>query len=209
MPQPLVGDVVQVTYVGTINNQTTLTSLFYGCAEPFQVVTIEDFYNSLWNIIKPAGTNDLTTPFLNTCGNNFTLNHAKIQLIAPARMFFKDFVIAQAGKHVDICNNQNVCCVISKRTGFGERGGHGRWRLPGLPDTATIGGLLDDLYIPLVVTLAAKWMEPLLGVGAVGRLEPCIYHPFETVVPQWDAIRQTFAQADVRTQRTRNIGKGI
>lgn len=107
------------------------------------------------------------------------------------------------------CSTFNVAAVLTKKTAQAGRWAIGSIHIPGLPTNAYGDGMLTDAgYVASMQDLADELIEPLVGVTGAGEYIPVIAHPVGEHGGSTEILRYD-VQTEVRTQRTRTVGKGI
>lgn len=107
------------------------------------------------------------------------------------------------------CTAFNVSTVITKRTTFAGRWAIGSMHLPGVPSLAYTDGKLTDVpYLGEVADVAIEMLAPLVGPIGGGSYAPCLVHkPGEH--GGHTLLFDTEVQLELRTMRSRTVGRGI
>jgi hypothetical protein len=163
----------------------------------------------LHNQTKPAGATDLWSSLLAACSNEWGIHKLRYQVIYPIRYDFWDWDMTYLGQIANPLVNQNLCAVITKKTGLSGRRFVGRWRVPGQPASAMAAGHFIGAHQTLLHSVADRWTTMVAQDQGAGRLAPCLYHPKADGAAPYHEITDYTLNLDVRTQRTRNVGKGI
>jgi len=208
MAAPGVGMVTSVSFIGTCNAQRIMNTIHYRMNVAWTQGTVSAYYTAFFNQIKPAGAFDICTTFLDMLSNHYTLDDLRIQVIHPVRYRSALFHIGAAGAVNDGCSAQNVCLSIEKFTEFSGRSQVGRIHVGGLGTS----GYADGFVAGATRIKAAIWTDklflPVFEDQGPGDNRPVIYHPKPNTQTKTNDIVGFNVKDTLRTQRTRNIGKG-
>lgn len=206
---------VKVGYVA--NGQQCYNVLHYRpnaeveAADPYNIQ--EEFVDS--NVGAANGT--LVGEYKELLAENVTVNRITAQFIKVQRWRASERVLAVAGTYPGECTAQNVQATLIKRGLFGRRSAVGHVHVGGLSAAAYINGEtvpgFRTQFNQFKNTLAGNWTS--LATGLV--LRPVILN--KTLIPGSNPKRYiisgttlifTWTQSFfLRTQRTRNVGRGI
>ena len=208
MAVPAVGMVTALSFVGRCNGQRVLNTVHYRMAVAWSQATIQAYLAAFVNRIYIAGASDLTTPFLDCLSADYGLEKIRAQVIWPVRYRSYDFATALIGGQVGNSTAQNAAGVLTKKADLAGRSKIGSLHLGGLSQADYSAGLLTLGLKTRMATLGNALIQSVFDGANPGRNDPVIYHPGANANPKTDDIIEFFVQNEVRTQRTRTIGKG-
>jgi len=208
MAAPAVGMIVAVNFLGRCNNQRILNTIHYRMDAAFDSPDLETFYQELSVLIESGGLYDIETAYLACHSTTFAFDTIRNQVVYPVRYRGLDFTVSSFGTTNGDCTAQNVSAVMTKQVELSGRSKVGSLHIGGLSSADYSGGLIGvGLSIRLVALKAVLSVQIAQDQGP-GLLKPVLYHPGVNANPKFDYITNWKIQETLRTNRTRNVGKG-
>jgi hypothetical protein len=208
MAAPVAGMITSVTFVGRSNEQRILNTVHYRNKVQWDSPTIDTYYNSFYSHISLGGAVPLTQKFLGCLCEQYTLTGIRLQVVWPIRYRGKTFSENEGGGRLGFDNAQNVTAVITKTCELSGRSKVGSIHLGGLAAADYTNGLLVQGLKDKMAELAATMLLEVSQDFGTGINEPVLYHPSPNANPKYDVLTGMIIQDTLRTQRTRNVGKG-
>lgn len=211
MAVPTLNAIHSLTWIYRSNEQLLMNTIHYRMSIAWNTASIDGFYNNIQGQVGPGGTYPLTDTFTNCLCEQATLIHMRHQLIYPIRYRGKTFDVNIAGGRTGVDKAQNVSAVITKQTELSGRRYVGSVHLGGLSATDYDNGLLNTGLKVAISQFQAAMMTKILQDSGAGESTPVIFHkvPPTSNDPRYTDISGTLLQDTLRTNRTRNVGKGI
>lgn len=198
--------ILEVTLIGTLAGQTTLTILHYklgstGISDGESAITAA---NAAINNALPSS---LVAYYLACCGESFALDSIRYQWIYTVRYLARTVPSAfDQGTVAGACMPPGVSVAITKQSQLAGRHGRGTVHMPGVPLTFVTAGLLDGSAQAPYTNLANE-LEAPIPVGGGTFAAPVIYQRASPINSQ--QVIQTTVQQNVRTMSRRVVGRGI
>lgn len=203
----LAGDKVLITFVGSLNGQTTMSTFTYGVASTVGSIQQDDAFLALRNAICSAGK--LRDKFVACCPSNWSMVDIWIQVVGPTRYVKYDFGDTGAGPKSDYtANTSNVAAVILRRGDRASRKAISTLHVPAATDAEWItGGLLTVEALTSLGALATEILLPITTSTTVATYDPIINNgPLSGDITP---ITISSAKDQVRTMTRRTVGRGI
>lgn len=211
-----VGDIVEVKVFGSIFNQRTITTFPYAVTTPSTSGYIPDL---LANIASYFDNGDVSPglAFYACCPTNWESDYITAQLVYPIAYRAEQSITGLPGTDDFAAVTANSAASIERASLLAGRENVGRISIPAIAAERMADGLLTAPFVTKMLTLAERmknvWTNPL--IDATLALSPCLIHRVKDgTPPRWrirdyTLVTHTSPKLEVRTQRTRNIGKGI
>lgn len=210
------GSLIEVRVHYGVNLQKCMNVFHYynaGDSTGFTVPELTEGFAQA-NIGGANGTWD--TEFANALAINAIVNRVDVQLVFPARWRAFETIVARAGVRGTACTAQNVQGSISKFGDMANRHNQGGMRIGAVSPGDYTGGLITGAYKTALTTLATQLMTV-----RVDSLTPTTYHlaiankePIPGTNPpkfRFSGLRPVIGlvvENEIRTQRTRTVGRG-
>ena len=205
-----VNTLLQVQIRSRVNTQRLLNVLHWRNVTQSSVATISSEYDEIWSMINGSGVGQLNlVALLRPClSTDVTIDEVRLQFVRPIRYVHKPFTVALSGTFAAACPVQNIQATIVKS---GERAGkhyRGAVRLGGLGSSAYSGGLLTVGFRTTMANFASTIKAPFSTAGNA------TWHAriFNRITQTWQNDSAEFTESlvkeEVRTQRTRTVGRG-
>jgi len=203
-----VGDIVAVSFMGTINAQRTVSTLHFRAADASGTATATLMQN-LITLVRAGGGggNTLETTFLNCCAQNFTLDSIRAQKISTVRAKFEQQLRAVPGNVAVDCDITNVSGVITKQGALANRHNIGSMHMPAVPNGYASAGDCSGTYLTLLNAWAAKFTDVQTVAADTVNYFPVIFN--KTIPADSAFISSAFPQTSLRVMRRRTVGLGI
>lgn len=215
MPSPYafpaisVGDIVLHTLVGTLLNQTIMTTFWYECVTAGAL----DKQQAMSGLdASLEGVGKLHARYRAAIPDNMVMVERWYQVIAPIR--YVKYIIADTrpGTGVGPADTANVACVYERRSGLAGRKQVGIVHLP-CPTTsdAIADGLLTGAQKINVQNLATENQNDV-SAGSGTTFSPILYTRPKLSPPTPSEVHllyDCFVRDRVRVQRRRTVGLGI
>lgn len=212
MPAPdlgntAVGDIIQLTFRGTLNSQRILSTFAYRIADLGTGAVLRwDFYDQMHTAINTA--TKMKDKFLACIASNYTLESSRYQYVIPLRRIFRDFGELSPGARAGNAVAPNLAASIERRSDVVGREGIGRLQMPGMLAADIVAGYLSGTYATLAGALATE-MEQSLIVGPNSIIaDPCLFGFNISGTPHWSNIIGANVQGTARTMHRRTVGLG-
>lgn len=205
MPSQLVGDIVRVTIVGSLFQQTIMTVLDYKVTVS-SLDTIRVVANALDAQFDAA--NDLYDSYRAVTPPEYTHTFTWIQTIRPVRYTKSIFAVDSPGTNATPTKVSNVAAVITKRSESATRRGLGSVHMPIAP---TAGGVTNGQIVApmktLLNTLGDKIVLDRTVLAGLTTMVPVIVNSAFAFPPI--EYKDYITQATSRVMRRRTVGLGI
>lgn len=210
--------IFEVGYKYTINSQVCRNFVHFRPEEEVLGVTQRELAELILEQKASDPTGLLVADLLDVLAPNAELNEVSCQPVFPTR--FRKFAIAfsSPGEGAADCDAQNLQVSIEKYAELSGRKYVGGLRVgavpPGNYDNGLITGAAEDLYVDLAESILVQFQVNVLGIEYM--MIPVIAHKAKVVVggvEKWqytgsDPVVGWKVQEQIRTQRTRTVGKG-
>lgn len=214
-----VGDIVEVKFHGSIFGQRTITTF------PYAVTTASSNPSvpALLQLIANYADNGSGSPgleFYGCCPQNWTCEFITAQKVFPLLWRSQKAIVGLPGLLPNDATTANTAASIERASEFGGRPEVGRISIPAVAPQYQDDGLLTPTMTTAMAALALVMKTPWSNTALIDPtlvLTPCIVHRRKVGVPpdqHWEIqdysiVAYTDVKLEVRTQRTRNIGKGV
>lgn len=204
-------DIFQVTLVGLIHGQTTMTTFYYRVGDVGAGLDLDQAYALTEAYLVAAG--NLSSLFRGCCPTNWTLTAHWIQDIHPIRYRKEVFTKSLAGLSTAASPVTNVAASITRVGELSGRNRVGGIRVPIAPSLVTNGVIAAG---QLLTDLNALANEMKVGFG--GGQDPTFSPGFICFVPGQQPNQKVlsfnfnfdcFVQTTSRVVRRRTVGLGI
>jgi len=216
MPALAVNDLVEMKIFGSIFNQRTITTFAYRVSTASTGTNM----NTLLQGCADYFDNGAVAPglaFYDCCAQNWESDYITAQTLYPVAYRAALSITGLPGTDPFDAVTANSAASIERATSLAGRGEQGRISIPAISPDRMADGLLTAPFIVKMQTLCEKmlnvWSNPL--IDATLALTPVLVHRWKVGDPPRWAVRDytdllvAKPKLEVRTQRTRNIGKGI
>ena len=205
MPALAIGDVIEVSFRGTLFGQRILNILHYVVSvtgagqDNFQLEEIAQ------DMATSAISNPIIPAWLASVGAEYTMDEVRAQRVYPTRTIYQRSLVDLAGTHADPCLTANIAVSIQKRGLVSGRTGNGRMQLGGIPRSGMVDGSIDVAgYGALVSSLRnALALNQTTSVTPV-TIQPCIFNPL-AAAPKYQLISSWLVQTTLRTMHRRTL----
>jgi hypothetical protein len=174
--------------------------------------------DELVNGLMSDDAGDIPSFFAACMSTEVTIEEASVQLIHPQRWRVAKFPMALVGTQAGSSDAQNLQASVEKFTAVANRRSHGGVRVGGLSrDTYADGFITNDLKAALTALASNIFIQRTFAFSTSNTvLEPVVVNRTKTVVngkDTWPITGSTIVMGalvhdEVRTQRTRTIGRG-
>lgn len=212
-------EVIEVKCNYFVNGQKCMNVLHYKASGNSVGFLPEDMTAGLLALLDAPGNGTLRGEFAKVFGNNVTITQTTVQGIWPTRYALQIGDQESVGTIASPCEAQNVQGAITKRGLLGNRHNQGGVHVGGMPNSQFDNGLLTPAHKALLQAL----VDNFLAAEQTDGLSPVVYIPAilnrtkvigpdgkphyeitgSTLIDSWEV------QDELRTQRTRTVGRGI
>lgn len=204
--------------VGYVVNTQQCYNVFHYKTEA-ELPTADEIATQEWVIANQegAGNGEIVGEFRKVMSDDVTINELTAQWIFPVRFRVSRVTINVPGNIQSVCDAQNVQGTLTKRGNLGARNNVGSMHIGGLPVNGYTGGFVAAGQLALYATLK-DFLAQEIDFGDVQTpVFPSILNKTKTVVDGKDKYVVTGStlitgwevQTELRTQRTRTVGRGI
>lgn len=204
-----VGSILEYTLVGEVNAQLVETVLHYVVVTESILTPGGNEENAFMAQIGVGGPEDLVTPYLAACSQDYTLFATRAQFIYPTRYAYVEIPTTDPGTIASPCAAQNVAGVITKRTQFAGRKQVGAVHMPGVPNNGYAAGSITGTQKTHYENVADQMLLNPNPTGTAGLYRPIIWHRNTTPLPTFDVWSIYTVQDTLRTMRRRNLRIGV
>jgi hypothetical protein len=201
-----VGDIVSVTYWGTLFSQRVMNVLHYRVT----VDSTDPTYVGAAAALAFAMGSGAVSPglaMLAAQGPQYTLDEIRVQKVNGLRERYVSASFGLPGTHADDVTSPNVSAVLLKKSASVSRRGLGTFHLPGIPETGYAAGYLTPAYQILINAIGARLLNPVTPVLEALVVQPVIWTP--TGDPIYYPVIGTTLVTTLRIMRRRTVGLGI
>lgn len=206
-----VGTLLEVVLDQRCNGQQMLNVLHWRNDSVSSENTLDGEYTEISNKIFSAvgGGLDLMLKLLDCQSVDTTVVRRTLQFVYPLRRRrWVDDVIGASGTRTGPPNAQNVHACIGKHGDNADGHNQGSMHIGGLSNSDYAGGLISSaLAIPLGV-VAGRIKTSFTTLGGATWLPVIRNRITETWLNPYESMTTTIVRTEVRTSRTRTIGKG-
>lgn len=204
------GDLLQITYMGSLYGQQIMTVLHARCkTPPTGTPQTELVLDDLAVKISDPVTFDLTAKYMAAACDEFNFTACRVQRVKPTRSIYAEAPMTQTGHAGPGVPAANIAASIEKRSLVPGRKGVGRVQFAPLPATAIGSGYIQDAWL---LGFGADFAEKLYGTFIGGPLYNSGEYRWclpaggaDEAYDIWDAL----IQDTVRTMHRRTVGLGI
>jgi hypothetical protein len=209
-------DLVTVDVLGTIFNQRIITTFPYVVSQASltnDTITACKAIADYWQ----SGAVSPFLSFLACCPQNYTADWIRVQRVYPTRNRSYSSPVNLPGTDANDATTANSAASIERAAALAGRKYVGRISIPALAPFNQVDGMVLAAFKVKMGTVASKMLNvyaPTTGDGML-QITPCLIHRVKTgTPPHWvitgaSQLYTAIPQDTVRTQRSRNIGKGI
>lgn len=208
MAAPAVGMIVATSFLGRCNNQRILNTIHYRMDVAFDSPDLETFYQEFTVQMESGGAFDIETAYLACHSGTYFLDFIRQQVVYPTRFRGFDFTISANGTQPGDATAQNVSAVLTKQVELSGRSKIGSIHIGGLSAGDYGAGLIGVGLATRLATLKLKLLSQIAQDQGPGICTPVLYHPLPNANPKFDYLTNLKIQETLRTNRTRNVGKG-
>jgi hypothetical protein len=197
-----------VTFVGSLCNQTIMSTFWYELADAGTAVTLKEAQDDFVSkILQAAG---LVDKYLAVCPDNYNLDAIWMQQIKPTRVMKAVYPQAFNGTSGFSALNPNSTWAITRRAELADRKSVSTLRGPIPIDGAIIlnGLILNGGYKTDLGDLAASLKPQIVGPVKGAKWNPIIFNPRRVGAVSRPLV-QVNVSPEVRVQRRRTVGLGI
>lgn len=210
-----INTILQINLNYTVNSQKCMNVMHYSNSVSSTVQTIDAEYNEILNAITLSGPTTINIPlrFKDLMSEASSLTQLVVQFVSPVRYVGKvQNLIGSNGSVLQPCHAQNLQLSFTKYTALAGRKFRGAFRIGGLPVTAYQDGMIDfNTMQPAVGNFANDMVRSFTTAGG-GVWNPGvakIFPPPNTGQSYITWVTRVIVKDEVRTQRTRTVGRGI
>lgn len=207
---------VQVHY--EVSSQKCRNVLHYKYIDSFDLtISAKDIQESfLTTNVGGGGATKLDTAFAALMASNVTVTEVTAQIIYPTRYLISRKTAGLVGANAGVCTAQNVAGVIQKSGPEGNRHNIGSVHVGGLEEAAYADGVITGAYQVKLITLYGHLASVRASNAGAWQWNPHILNRTKVVIDGKDKYVISGAtpvaawgiQGELRTMRTRNVGKG-
>jgi hypothetical protein len=203
-----VGDVVAVSFRGTLFNQRILNIFHYSVGVSGTGTVVEQLQAFANGFIADSFAVPFQAAFLACLAPSYTLDVVRAQRVYPTRSIYAEGTADAPGTFATDTEVSNIAASILKRTETPGRMGIGRVQLAGIPTAAYENGAVTNAYLTgELSTFAADMIlsltEPARGVTFV----PCLFNP-TAPVNKFSVLAAATPQSSLRTMHRRTLRVG-
>jgi hypothetical protein len=207
---------IEVRMLYTVNLQKCMNVFHYvvsGVTTGFTVPELTEEFATT-NVGPANGTWD--TEFSRVLSTDAEITAVDVQLVYPERWRAFRIVTNREGIRDGTCNAQNLQASITKLGERANRANQGGMRVGGVPEPDYIGGLITAPYKTVLETLVLRLADfrsdgvtAATYIPAIANKEPIPgTNPVKFRYKGGTVIEQWFVERELRTQRTRTVGRG-
>lgn len=204
----LVGDSVELQWIGSCFAQTIRMNLTYRCAVQNVGRTTGQTLQELLTTVNGAGANAITPQYLACLPPQYSLLETRAQVIRPTRSAYTSqvFVGGTPGTHASPATVANDSAAVTRRTALAGRRQVSTLKVGPVPDAVSAAGLLVAAYKVLLEAFAGRTTITILNPVGTEQFIPTILTA--TGFPDGRDL-ETFRIGDQsRVQRRRTVGLG-
>lgn len=207
-----IGDIMQLSYRGTVAGQRIIMTRFYRCTAPSDPGnTYQDDMQGVIIEATKVAAGSISQTYLACLPSSYTLNEVRAQIVKPVRYVTVGvFQTAKVGTNTGSGNVTNLAGVITFRTGLAGRKQVSNVHIGPVPSDAPSAGVLEAAYRLVLDNLKGALLNILTPSGFdVGSWTPCIWHrkvPGPAI--SYDYIQSGVVQQTARTMSRRTVGRG-
>jgi hypothetical protein len=201
-----VGDIVSVTFGGTLFSQRVMNVLHYRVS----ISSDSPSYVEASRRVAFAMQQGMVSPGLTMLAAQapeYVLDWVRVQKVNAARERYVQYSVGNPGTYAGVCTSPNVSAVLLKKSESVSRRGLGTFHLPGLPQEGYVGGYLTPAYQEKMNAIGATLLNPVTPVNDAVTVQPVIWTPADGLV--YYPITATTLITTLRIMRRRTVGLGI
>lgn len=204
------GDICEITCFGNLDSQTIINTFHYQYSGPG--VTSLNYTVDLQNLIANFKTGVWTPTWKTRVSTAYILNVIRAQKVGPAlndRGYYVQSTVAETGTDVDVNLPADVQMCVSISTNRSFKGATGSKRFAGLPLNEANGSVWLAGTVTAWNTVGANFSNVLTGSVGTNVYTPVVWSPNPNRRFTPGSILSTRARAEIRTQHSRTVGRGI
>lgn len=204
----VVGDIVEVSFIGTAFEQLILNILHYRVTvQAPGTTTVQGDLANIALSFAVGGDNDLASLMVPLLSTNYGMDFVKAQAVFPVRYASVQVASVIQGTGGTGART-NDAGVITKRTQLSGRDQVGSIHLGPLPDDLVNSGQVTNDWLTAANTLGDAMLLVVSPTGGP-TMEPVLWHRTVPASGQYSTrITNTIAQDTVRTMRRRTVRLG-
>lgn len=211
MPSSLVGDILQLTFLGRYAGQRIMLTHHYRLDAVTAFTDASLVQLGLLDEVRAGagGGNVIEGSYLACLPAQYTLEKIRAQTIALQRLVPTEVARNVNGTHGDDTETGNQAVVITLRTAVAGRSQVSNKHIGPIPQAVTVqdDGLLTVAYKTLATTLASNLNVQINNVATGAVFSPVIYHRTGDG-PNYSKILSYLTQPNIRVMRRRTVGVG-
>lgn len=211
-----IGSMHELQVVYLVNGQKCRNVFHYKLDDGVAGLEPWEFSEHLLSQVAGPGVGQLSTLFASLQATNVHVVEVTAQMVWPTRWRIARASVDVAGVRAGTCTAQNVQACLDKFGSQANRHNQGSMHIGGLSATDYSGGLLTAGFMTAFEFFKAMIALNLATVGPVSSLTPVIANkekvpdsnPVKYRYSGWSETLGWSTSPELRTQRTRNFGKG-
>jgi hypothetical protein len=206
MPLPE-GAIIELTYLGTMYNQTIMNVRHYYVAAQGTTPGVTDEIENFLGHFVDMGVGSVLPAYIACIPEELNVNRVIAQVLTPTRLRRQFETISQNGlaSSSPVTNVQASITFTTLLSGKDQQGG---MRLCAAP-VAALDGVWTAGYQGLLTTLAARLSETVAEPDGDAIYAPCIYHRTKAAPLNRTEITGFVIQPTTRVIRRRTVGVGV
>lgn len=203
MPTIPAGAVIEISLLGRLNAQRVLNVFHYAISAEVPSAQYVAFMDGLQTNFEDV----VAAPLLVVLSSQYMLEAIRLQVVWPTRLAYREYSVMTAGAKPGVALPANSSVSVQLRTETAGKGGVGRKQVSGLPAGGVTEGELNGNGMTEMVTATSAWDADLDLAGPyTGDIVPIVWTRGTGINTK--RINQVIVKSEVRTQRTRTVGKG-
>lgn len=160
----LVGDSIELSFIGTCFGQTIRFINTYKCAVQNLARTTTTTLQELITQVSAGGANDIMASYLACLPPQYSLLKIRAQVVHPTRSAYTEqvFVGGTPGTHASPATVACDSASVWRRTALAGRRQVSTLKVGPVPDAVSAAGLLIAAYKALLTTFGADTIKPLV-----------------------------------------------
>lgn len=200
------GDIVSVTYWGTLFSQRVMNVLKYRIGADSTDPTYQGAAAKL-AFAMYSGPTSPGLAMLSAQGPEYKLDEVRVQKINGGRERYVSSFADLPGTYAGNCTSPNVSAVLIKKSAAITRRGLGTFHLPGIPEQGYTGGYLTPAYQVKINQIGARLINVVTPILETMVAQPVIWTPADAQI--YFPIISTTLITTLRIMRRRTVGLGI
>jgi hypothetical protein len=203
------GDVIQVSFRGSLFNQQILNILHFSVGVIGTGTDYDQLSMFTSNLVTGGGSVDLVLPFMACMPPEYALEEVRAQRIYPTRTVYAFTLSGAFGQYATGTETTNVAASIEKRTLTPGRMGIGRLQLAGVPTAAMNNGEVSAAFKGTeMLNLANTMIQTITTTAPVVTYNPCLFNPTATG-PKFSPLFSCIPMDTLRVMRRRTLRVGV